>query len=847
MGDLDPRVSRMKDRLLTTPYEICLARALAFTRSYRKTEGMNANTRNALALKATLESQRIWIDPDERIVGSKTEKPLAGPLSVERGDFLRALQFEMEVLHLKRRPFSISSEEKRLFYDEILPFWDGRTVRDRKAAEWEERGLIDTTPRAARLAREVIDTATLARGLGLKGARKLLGANLGGPLSHRRLQNLHALRHEWARNNPTPAVYCFDVQGHLSLGVDKVVERGMEAIIGDAEARLDRIDDEEPRNHEKRAFLEAVVLSLGAAIEYSERFAARAEELAEKSEDESERLRLRGIADRCRHVPRRRPRTFHEALQAIWMTLVVGEIQYGTHDVFAVGRLDQYLLPFLHDDLAAQQTSEGEVKALLQELFLKLGSNVEPIPELGMESNGTLGNSQHVVTIGGVDREGRDPTNELTRLVLAAFEEMNGAVNQLALRLSDSSSEEMLRRTARLLRRTSGLALFNDSAVIEGLEADGLAAEDARDYCIVGCVETSGQADTHGCPGGHELVLPTVLWLTLSRGTRPAALAGQTPGCDCGEPARFRSFEQLLAAVRQQLAFHIDLLIEATAAKDRAYRDLLPAPYVSALMDDCIERASDITTGGARYDFTSIDVRGLGTLVDSLFAIKRFVFESNEVTLDGLVEILVSDFRGHEVLRQRLLREIPRYGSGEARADALAREVVGWVHDLIHDRRNIRGGRYRACFYSYGNHVIDGMLLDATPDGRRRGEPISNGVSPSDLVECDAGPTGPLSAVANLPAAEVSSGLSLNMRFHPRFVSSERGVETFTRMLKTYFDLGGMHLQPNVVSTETLRDAQRRPERYRDLVVKVAGYSAYFTDLGRSIQEDIIARQQFGA
>lgn len=847
MTQLDSRVARLKERLLSAPYEICLARALAFTRSYKETSGLDPSLRNAMALAATLETQGIRLDPDERIVGSKTEKLLAGPLSVERGDFLRALQLEMEILHLKRRPFIVSDEDKDLFYDEILPYWDGRTVRDFKAAEWEAMGLIDTSPKPLKAAKEVVDAAAFVRGLGIKGARKLLGANLGGPLTRHRIRNIHALRHEWARNNPTPAVFCFDVQGHLSLGVDKVVARGMEAIIGDARERLQRLTDEEERHDEKRAFLEAVILSLEAAIAYSERYARRAEELMELGPDEQERRRLQEIADRCRQVPRNRPRTFHEALQAVWMTLVVGEIQYGTHDVFAVGRPDQYLNPFLTADLASGRLDENRAKALLQELFLKLGANVEPIPELGMESNGTLGNSQHVVTIGGVDREGRDATNELTWLALDAFEEMNGAVNQLALRVSPNSCEALLRRTARTLRRTSGLALFNDDAVIEGLVSDGLSAGDARDYCIVGCVETSGQSNTHGCPGGHELVLPTALWLTLSRGTRPAALGGQTAGCDCGDPTRFRSFQQLLAALRQQLAFQIDVLIAATAAKDRAYRDHLPAPYVSALMDDCIERALDITAGGARYDFTSIDVRGLGTLVDSLFSLEHFVFSERELDLGRLVEILGRDFEGQEVLRQRMLHEIPRYGSGNSEADDLGREIVGWIHDLLSERRNVRGGRYRACFYSYGNHVIDGLLLDATPDGRRRGEPISNGVSPSNLVESDAGPTGPLAAAAKLPPAEVSSGLSLNMRFHPRMMSSERGAETFTKLLRTYFSLGGMHLQPNVVSTETLRDAQQRPENYRDLVVKVAGYSAYFTDLGRSIQEDIIARQQFGA
>jgi formate C-acetyltransferase len=264
-------------------------------------------------------------------------------------------------------------------------------------------------------------------------------------------------------------------------------------------------------------------------------------------------------------------------------------------------------------------------------------------------------------------------------------------------------------------------------------------------------------------------------------------------------------------------------------------------------MDDCIERARDITDGGARYDFTSISLRGLATVVDSLLGIETLVYEREEMSLTDLVAVLLEDFDGQESLRQRLARSAPKFGAGSERADGLARDVVAWVHELLESRRNVRGGRYRACYYSYGNHVVDGLFLDATPDGRRRGEPISNGVSPSNLASPDAGPTAPLGAAAGLPPRQVSSGVSLNMRFHPRMLATDHGLDTFARLVLAYFDLGGMHLQPNVVSTELLREAQQHPERHPDLVVKVAGYSAYFADLGRTIQEDIIARCEFGS
>lgn len=843
---LDPRIARLKKRMLEAPYEICLARALHFTRSYKQTEGMDPALRNALALKRTLEQQRIFVHRDEYLAGSKTEKFLAGPLSVERGDFLRTVQMELDILHLKQRPFFISDEDRRVFLGEILPYWDGRTVRDRKAEEWQDRQLIHTRPGLMNSVGRIASFGRFWRSLDPNAGRKLAGANLKAPLSYRRLRTIYDARFELARNNPTPAVFCFDIQGHLSLGVDKVVSHGMDEIIEKARSRRSRLQQESPGDTRKHNFLTAVIKSLQAATHYAARFVTLSEQKARAAGTSKELKRLSAIASHLRQVPAGKPRTFHEALQAVWFTLMVGEIQYGTHDVFAVGRPDQYLYPLFARDRRSGQLSFAHARALVQEFMLKLSANIEPIPEAGMETNGVLGNSQHVVTVGGLTPEGRDASNELTTLFLDAYEQMGGTVNQLSVRLSGKSPDDLVQRTAALFGRANGIAVFNDDAIVPALASDGMAEGDARDYCIVGCVETSGQSDTHGCPGGHELTLPAVLMMTLTRGLHPSPAPGQKPGIDSGDPRDFHSFDDLIRAFRRQLNHHIDVLIQATEGKDRAVRDLLPAPYVSALMDDCIETARDITEGGARYDFTSLDVRGLATLTDSLWAIQVFVYEQRALDLLCFIKILKANFQGHETLRQRLIRVPPKYGRGDPDADAKALKVVHWIGDALAHRRNIRGGRYRACYYSYGNHVLDGLLLGATPDGRRKGEPVSNGISPSNLIESHAGPQGPLKSAAIIPPALASSGVSLNMRFHPRMLRTAHGVATFASMLRTYFRLGGMHLQPNVVSTETLQKAQKHPEQYRDLVVKVSGYSAYFTDLGQSIQEDIIARHQFG-
>jgi len=842
----DPRIARLKERLLTAPYEVCMARALHFTRSYKETEGMDPHLRNALALKRTLENQKIFIYPDEYIAGSKTEKFLAGALSVERGDFLRTLQIEMDILHLKHRPFLITEEEKELFWKEIVPYWDGRTVRDVKAREWENNGIIEKDVSLLSWLRGLRSRVRFLRYVGRKSLRKIIGANRHAPLTLKRIRTLRSLRYELANNNPNPAVFCFDVQGHLSLGVDKAIAKGMGGIIAEAKAQLKLLERSEPDNLRGQHFLEAVIMSLEAAIHYGERFAGLAETMAAEAKDAKEKRRLAKIAEHCRRVPRNKPTSFHEAIQALYLTLLVGEIQYGTHEVFAVGRTDQYLYPFYQKDIESGRITREEAKALLQELFLKLEANVEPIPEVGMETNAPLGNSQHVVTIGGLTPEGKDGTNDLSMLILDAFEEMNGAINQLSVRIHNGSPDAFVRRTMEVFRKTNGIALHNDEASIAGMLADGLSPEDARDYVIVGCIETSGQSDTHGCVGGHELVLPAVLLLTLSRGEYPPPFIGQQKGYDSGDTGKLNTFEDFMAAFKRQLSFQVKTMVGAVAGKDKTYRDILPAPYVSAFMDDCIEKAIDITGGGARYDFTSIDVRGMATLIDCLLAIRTFVYEKKELTLKELIKVCNGNFKGHEVLRQRLIHEAPKFGVGNDEADAMALQILQWFYEEASKYRNFRKGHFRMCYYSYGNHVIDGFTLGATPDGRLRGEPISNGVSPSNLVEPSGGVTGPMRSVAKFPPQQVSSGISLNMRFYPNFIKTEQGLDTFTSMIRTYFKKGGMHIQPNVVSTETLRDAQLHPERYRDLIVKVSGYSAFFTDLGKSIQEDIIARTEFG-
>lgn len=846
MREDSPRIVRLKERLLTAPYEICLERAKHFTAAYRANEDEHPAVRNALALKATCENQPVHIYADEWIVGNKTDAYISPVIAPERGDSLRVLQLDMDVLKEKRRPFGLKPEDRRVFLEEILPYWEGRCLRDCKARYWLEDGLIEPVRgNPFRTLRQLKNIVSFARAAGRRNLRLMAGIKEGGGQHPRRALIAWKQRDELSKNNPNIGLHCYDVQGHLHLGVEKVVREGFLGIKERAEARLAGLDESDRSYSDRKAFLEAVVISMEAASAYAQRLRDLAVLTAGEAEGPGERGRLEAIAANLEHAPARGARTFREGVQATWFALMMGEIQYGMHEVFGIGRADQYLYPLFRRDLDEGRLTSEEALELIEELNLRLTANVSLVPDVGAEANGTLGVSQHCVVVGGQDAGGNDATNELSYLMIDAYERMRGAINQLSLRVHAGSPPEFLERGMRVFRTASGHAFFNDEVIVPALVGDGMELADARDYNIVGCIETSGGGNCFPCPGGHEVVLPVVLYMTMTNALHPAPVFGQKRGLKTGDPDSFDTFEAFLSAFKRQLGHNIGVMVKAVEGKDRAYMDFLPAPYVSAMMDGCIERATDMTRGGAVYDFTSIIGRGLGTCVDSLLAIREMVFERRELTLSELVDVCLSDFKGQEDLRRRLVNSIPKYGRDEEEADRLAAWLVRTFTNLVEANRNVRGGRYRAGMYSYGNHVIDGFYVAATPDGRRRGEPLANGISPSNLVGEGNGLTAYMKSSAAVGQGELSGGVSLNVKLHPAYIEGDEGLRKMTSLLATYFEMGGMHVQPNVVSDATLRAAQEDPDSYRDLVVKVAGYSAYFTDLGRSIQEDIIDRYQF--
>ncbi|MEE8469780.1 MAG: formate C-acetyltransferase/glycerol dehydratase family glycyl radical enzyme, partial [Dehalococcoidia bacterium] len=771
-------------------------RARLYTESYQETDGQPAAVRAAKALAKTLAEMTIYISQEELIVGNRTSKSMAGVIPVERGDISVVLELEMDSLGKRKRPFIISEADKKALREEILPYWKGKTIRDKKAFLWADRDLMKI---------------------------RFLG--------------------EIDRHCPNIAIDVFDVQGHLVLGHENVMHKGFGGIKEKASGHLRKLQTENPDDEKKADFLRAVIICSQSAIAFAHRFADEAVKLAEREPTPGRRGELLRIAENCRWVPDNPPRTFYEAMQCLWFTQVMAQISYGMAGTFALGRVDQYLYPFYRRDVEERMLTREEAQELLEELQLKLTSNILLLPEAGAEVASTLGTSPQPITIGGQTKDGMDATNELSYMVLEASEKLKAVINNLAIRIHSKTPEDFLVRACQVYRSTSGQAFYNDDVVIPALLSDGYTLEDARDYAIVGCVEPTGSGNTFACTGGNDLRLGSVLEMALSNGD--SRLIGRQ-GLPTGDPAGFKTFDDVMGAFSRQLEHNVEMAVGAVNAKDEVWREEFPTPFVSATLTGCVESGRDATDGGARYNFGSITARGLGTTADSLAAIKRFVFDDQVLTMRELLEMLGANFEGKDSVRQLLVSQAPKYGNDDDYVDVIAKEVAGLFCREVTKHQSVRGGHFRPAFYSYGTHVADGLLLGATPDGRMAGEATSNGVSPANGREQE-GPTAVLKSSAKLEHGLMSNGNSLNLRLLPALVHDADAVRKVASLVKTYFDLGGMHLQFNVVSRDTLEDAQKHPQDYRDLVVRVSGYSAFFTDLGKLIQDDIIARTEFGS
>jgi formate C-acetyltransferase len=779
------RVARLRQVSLEATPSISAERAILVTEATRRYLGRVPPPRlRALVLRHVMEHRTIWIGRDELIVGEKGPAPKASPSYPEL--CCHSLQ-DLDVLNGREKiPYRVSEETRGVYERDIIPFWRGRSMRDALFAE---------------------------------------------------------LPREWRAAYDAGVFTEFMEQrapGHTVLD-GKIYERGLLAFKDEIQrtiAGLDFLKDEGALA--SRQELEAMLIAADAVIRFAQRHAERATKMAAEEPDAGRRAELERIAAVCGHVPANAPRDFHEAIQAYWFVHLGVTTELNTWDAISPGRLDQHLYPFYCRGLADGSLTRASAEELLQCLWIKFNNQPAP-PKVGVtaEESGTYTDFAQV-NLGGLRRDGGDGVNDLTFLLLDVVEEMRLLQPSATVQATTQAPDALLERAARIIRTGFGQpSLFNHDLIVQELVRQGKTVEDARDGGSSGCVEVGAFGKENYNLTGY-FNLPKVLELALHDGVDPPS--GRRLGPSSGDPRGFATFDDVFAAFEAQLAHFVDIKVRGNNVVERLYAAAMPAPFLSLLIDDCITTGRDYHDGGARYNTSYIQGVGLGTVTDALSAISHHVYERRSVSMEALLAALDRDFEGEERLRQLLLNRTPRYGNDDEAADAIMLRIFEAYFGAVDDRPNTRGGRYHINLLPTTVHVYFGSVVGATPDGRRARTPLSEGVSPVQGAD-RKGPTAALKSVAKIPHVR-TGGTLLNQKFTPSLLADEAGLRGLVHLVRTYFRLGGHHVQFNVVEAETLRAAQRQPEQYRDLIVRVAGYSDYFCDLGRALQDEIIERTE---
>jgi formate C-acetyltransferase len=779
------RVARLRAQSLETKPWLALERAQMLTAFYRTCDAaQSVPVRRASSLAWLMERKTIYIGGEELIVGERGPAPKGTSTYPEL--CCHSME-DLEILHTRDKiSYVVSDEARRIQAEEVIPYWKGGSMRDRIFA-----GM---TP-------------------------------------------------EW-KDAYTAGIFTEFMEqrapGHTVLG-DVIYRKGLLDLQADIDAALERLDwNGDPRAWDKQQELQAMRIAAGAVMRFAERHADLALRMAGEEPHAGRKAELARIAEVCRHVPAHAPRSFHEALQAYWFVHLGVITELNTWDSFNPGRLDQHLAPFYERDLATGALDREAARELLECFWVKFNNQPAP-PKVGVTAaeSGTYTDFCNINT-GGLKSDGSDGVSEVTYLILEVIDEMRLLQPSSNLQLSKKNPERFLKRGLEIVRKGWGQpSIFNADMVVEELLRQGKSIEDARAGGISGCVET-------GAFGKEAYILTgyfntaKVLEITLANGFDRRT--GKQIGIESGDPRAFGSYDELFQAFRRQLRHFIDIKIRGNNVIERLYAQYMPAPFLSVLVDDCIANGRDYHDGGPRYNTTYIMGTSPGSVTDSLSAIRYHVFDRRTAGMDELLQALDADFDGYEKLRLQLWNKTPKYGNDDAYADGILKEVFDAFYDTINGRPNTKGGVYRVNYLSTTCHVYFGSVTGATPDGRHAWEPLSDGISPTQGADRH-GPTAVIQSAAKLDHAR-TGGTLLNQKFSPRLVEGESGLDHLAHLVRAYFKLDGHHIQFNIVTAETLREAQREPEKHRALIVRVAGYSDYFCDLTPALQGEIIARTE---
>ena len=622
-------------------------------------------------------------------------------------------------------------------------------------------------------------------------------------------------------------------QGHICPDTEKWLELGPRGLIQEARVAADA-------NGDPDRFLEGVILTLEAATDFMMRYSVLAAELAESAAYDTEELQK--ISRICASLTERGPQNFHEALQSLWFLFVMLHMESNASS-FSPGRMDQYLYPFYKKDIDSGVLSLELALELIEALWIKFNHIVYL-----RNSNGAryfagfpIGFN---VALGGLDASGNDASNELSFLFLKAQEHIGMPQPNLSARISENSPDDLVDACSRVIGYGSGMPqIFNDEAVIPALMKAGISEVDARNYAIVGCVELTTQGNSLGWSDAAMFNLVKALELTLTGGVD--LLDGQDSGLNLGTLPDYKTYEDLEDAYRQQIDYFIDRMIPLCHIVDRIHGEIVPSPFLSSVIDNCIVKGIDVTDGGAYYNLSGIQAIQPANVADSLAALKTLVYDQKKVSAAELLEALKNDFEGNEILRQRLLNKADKYGNDVEWVDEIGHQWVSYFARRLKEFKNRRGGVYHTGLYTVSAHVPMGQNVGATPDGRHSKDPLADGGMSAVYGRDTAGPTALLRSVSRVNSSLGSNGTLLNMKFSPQLFRTQEGIRKFSALIRTFVRLKIGHVQFNVLTEEDLIAAIERPEDFRNLTVRVAGYTAYFTELAGDLQEEIIARTTY--
>jgi len=779
----DSRVGRLRERIINAPQEVSVERARYFTRSMEKNWDQHPLTRMSTAFADILDNISVVIRDDELIVGSRTEKLKGAPLFPEN----KVRWIEGDVDNFDTRVLQralITDEEKKELTDDILPFWEGKSV---------EYLLEERLPED-------------------------VGEDMDKYIFTMMLEITYGI-------------------GHFTMDLDAVLSKGLSGIIAEAKEKLEALSAKDKKG-DKGIFYQAAIRSMEAVFRHSHRYAEKAAEMAKTEKVQARKEELKKIADVCRKVPEHPAETFYEAVQAVYFIHLISQIESGGNSI-SLGRIDRILQPYYDRDLAAGTTDYDTAVELLSLLFLKTNEIWNVLEEAFIPGGeGTEGKTTQNVIVGGVDTDGNDATTDLSMAGLEAFAQINTVQPNFGVRINKDTPHEFLKKAADYTRDGVLMHFHNDDAIIPLLTEGGHTLADARDYGVVGCLEPNAQGKTFGSTFAVQFNGIKCMEFALSGGIDNTF--GYQSGIDTGDPADFTSFDDVWNAYAAQVSHFIGQMVKGMKVMDEILAENVPSPFASAMIQGPMETGVDVTSGGAVYNSTGVQYMGFANVADSLYAVKKAVFEDKALTIGELAEYLSEDWSDAEDKRAYFLKKLPKFGNDVDEVDEMAALVVNHFCDVLATHKNFRGGEFWPGIFSVGFHLAMGSFTAATPDGRASGDILGNGLTPT-TGNALQGPTSVVNSVTKLPLVRITNGANLNLRLPGRNV----GTEALTAFIRTYFEKGGLQVQFNMVDSDTLRCAQNEPDNYRDLVVRISGYSVLFTGLSDTAQDEIISRTEY--